>query len=211
MVGSPCNVEIPDPTQGWDGCERHADQIKLGSSASKLAFLTRIGPGTWHIGWKDPSPVGGSFSMTILDKDGNTFFVAPAEWAVMVTTSNGGTEADVTVGGNDYIHDYVDGILRTVVGGDPNRNGVWGAEVSGPHGSVFAPGSLADSYMWQRITGQVPGSRMPLANAPLTEPAYVAIACWIEALKPGVTPSPDDPIDYTDCQFGKNPVDWTVH
>ena len=78
-------------------------------------------------------------------------------------------------------------------------------------GVVTFPGSLDDSYMWQRITGQVPGSRMPLANAPLTEPAYVAIACWIEGLKPGVTPSPDDPIDYTDCQFGQNPVDWTVH
>ena len=38
-VGAPCNVEIPDPSQGWDSCERLSDMIKLGTFTSKFAFI----------------------------------------------------------------------------------------------------------------------------------------------------------------------------
>lgn len=209
-VGAPCNVEIPDPLQGWDSCERLSDTLKLGTFLSKLSFLTRIGPGTWHIGFKDPANYTGSFKMLVLDHDGNPIFEPPDQWAVMVATTAGVNEADVSVGGDDFIHDYVDSILKTVIGGDPNKNGVWGAEAAIPHGAVFAPGDTAASYMFGRITGTVPGSRMPLANAPITEPGYVAIACWIEGLKTGVHPTAEDPIDYNGCQFARSPIDYTM-
>jgi hypothetical protein len=54
-------------------------------------------------------------------------------------------------------------------------------------------------------------ARMPLANAPLTFPAYIGIACWIEGLtgsSAGATP--EDAIDYDACEFARNPVDYSI-
>jgi len=211
-VGSHCNVEIPDPTQGWDGCERPADELVLGGFISKVAFLNRLGEGTWSIGWKDPAPIGGQVGVTFRDANGAPKFNPGGLASVMVSTTAGMTSGSLTVGGDDFIRRYVDGILYTIIPGDPNRNGVWGAETTSGGGLVFAPGNLQKSYLWRRITGTVNGTRMPLANAPLTDPAYVAIACWIEGLPdPAVSQAqPSDPINYDSCQFARNPVSYAI-
>lgn len=213
FVGAPCNAEIPDPLQGWDNCERAADRMTVGGYSSEIAWMRRIGPGTWSLGLKTPAAGGLNGRPSIRDKDGNLILDPPADWGVMVVTTAGGTAASLSVGGDDFIHDFVDSVLKTVIGGDPNRNGVYGAEdtvIAAKSGAVFYPGSPDRSYMWGRITETVPGTRMPLANAPLTEPAYVAIACWIEGLKGGGADRAEDPIDYTNCQFALAPVDYTV-
>jgi hypothetical protein len=213
FINAPCNVEIPDPLQGWDNCERKADHITLGSEVTKIAFTQRIGPGTWHLGFKDASGVSQSIRPTIRSEAGDVILDPPVEWGVMVTTTAGSAEANLSVGGDDFIHDFVDSVLKTIVSGDPNRNGIWGADdpvLSLAAGKIFAPGSPDRSYMFGRITATVPGTRMPLANTPITEPGYIAIACWIEGLKTDGSNAAEDAIDYSHCQFAKNPVDYTA-
>ena len=63
---------------------------------------------------------------------------------------------------------------------------------------------------WGRITGTVPGSRMPLANGPITNPQYIALACWIEGLADQSDPQATDAIEYTSCDFAANPVDYEI-
>jgi hypothetical protein len=56
-----------------------------------------------------------------------------------------------------------------------------------------------------RVTGTVPGTRMPLANAPLSDAEYVALACWIETLAGTPWPRAGDLIDYDECIFAWYP------
>ena len=39
QIGAPCNANHPDPTLGWDPCERAADSVELGEWTSQLAWL----------------------------------------------------------------------------------------------------------------------------------------------------------------------------
>src|SRR5262249_36777370 len=120
---------------------------------------------------------------------------------------------DLAVGLSDpFVVGFSDSVLLRVVGGDPNRNGVWGADdPSVLRGGLIQPRDLATSYLWGRITGTVPGTRMRLVNQPLSSSEYVAIACWIEGLDPANSPNPEDAIAYDTCSFAKNPIDYTKH
>ena len=42
------------------------------------------------------------------------------------------------------------------------------------------PGSVDDSYLWLKVTGQA-GSRMPLGGPALTEDELELLRSWIEA------------------------------
>jgi hypothetical protein len=78
---------------------------------------------------------------------------------------------------------------------------VWGfGDPSVEPGALIVPGSLSQSYLWGRLNGTVPGTRMPLANQPLSESEFRALACWIEGVDPK-NASVDDPIDYASCTF----------
>jgi hypothetical protein len=138
-------------------------------------------------------------------------FLPIADWQVTTTIAQGAKTATVDVGNvadNPFIEQYVDEVLASVVPGDPNQNGIFGADAAGSDDGnsalVIAPGSLVRSYLWGRITGTVPGSRMPLANQPLSDPEYVALACFIE--HPGATA--DAAIDYDHCEFAKHPTSY---
>ena len=78
--------------------------------------------------------------------------------------------------------------------GDPNRNGVFGHDLGG---SMVVPGDLERSYLYGRLFGLVPGTRMPLGNQPLDEAEHLAVICWIETLDDD--PDVFDPIDYDAC------------
>lgn len=212
-VNAPCNVEIPDPLQGWDSCERKADVLRATTFTSPISYLIHVGPGTWRIGFRTPAPVTATRRLQVYDAAGAVVLEPPQEWGVGIALVTGSNEAAVTVSGEggDFIRDYVDSILETVIGGDPNRNGIWGADdPSVEQGALFFPGDPSRSYLWGRITETVPGSRMPLANAPITNPAYVAIACWIEGLQADGNNAAEDPIDYDACQFANAPIDYAI-
>jgi hypothetical protein len=218
-IGAWCNIAIPDPTMGFDRCERVGDVLVVADTlATEIAWVDRLGLNQWRFGTRDAAPV------EIVD--GAVYFFAdmafedpvllPAEeWLVSVDMSLGSHEAIVSIDGladNPFIADFVDTALLSIIPGDPNRNGSFGADDSDieQRATVIAAGSLEMSYLWGRITGTVPGSRMPLANQALTEAEYVAVACFIEGLADHPNPRPEDAIDYAGCAYAEEPGAFAI-
>jgi hypothetical protein len=222
-VGSWCNLEIPDPTQGYDLCERRGDFVYVDDGAqgvvSEIAWIERLAVDEWRIELRDPIEAG------VVDAPIYFYAQVPdvpvllpaAEWQVVATVEAGTRELALNVRGvvdNPFIETYIDEVLASVVGGDQNRNGTFGADVrdaAEDAAKVIEPGSLARSYLWGRITGTVPGSRMPLANEALSDAEYVAVACFIETLEArGANITATDDIDYDNCEFAKDPPSLAV-
>ncbi|QQR89399.1 MAG: hypothetical protein IPJ88_14510 [Myxococcales bacterium] len=112
--------------------------------------------------------------------------------------------------------------------GDFNRNGTFGHSVAECKTlTLFEPGEPLSSYVVARLRGvmpdpcgqvdsatsqikiiDVPGTRMPLANQPLSISEMLALMCWIEGLNPE---SPDvtlgAPINYATCTVDPNNFD----
>ena len=138
--------------------------------------------------------------------------IPPAPWNVNVTLTAGMKTAEISVAPEDgFLLEFIDSVLASIVGGDTNRNEIFGANSDTvTRGAMVTPGSVEMSYLWGRLTADVPGTRMPLANAPLDNAAYAAIACWIESLEDGETPNALDRIDYDGCAYAKSPTDPAV-
>jgi len=99
-----------------------------------------------------------------------------------------------------------------IVMGDANRNGTFGAQMGAPV-SMLEPGDPLSSYLIGRMRGvihaearPVPGSRMPLANPPLTVDEMLALFCLVEGFPEGGDGALlSGPIDYNRCSFSTNP------
>jgi hypothetical protein len=212
LVNAPCNIQIPDPMEGWDSCEVQGDRLNFGQDSSEIAWLEKRGAAKWHIAFKDAATTSGRVQMSITAPTGDSVIAPPPEWDLGITLTSGSKEGDIDLGPSmPYLADFIDGIMATVVGGDPNRNGVFGGDdPSVPKGALITSGSLERSYLWGRITGTVPGSRMPLANKPLANAEYVALACWIEGLDARNAMNAEAAINYDSCSFAKSPVAYSI-
>lgn len=206
-VSRPCNMDLADePEEVFDGCEPEGDVLRAGS------YKTRIG----RLGPEEYDPYTGSSGrpIRVAEPAPKSFIGADArferggdllvEAEGVLFLAEGATEGWLR---NLYNLDYPSYLaLASVAGGDPNGNGVYGAEDAW---AEIHPGRPEKSYLWARITGTVPGTRMPLANQALSNPEYVAIACWIETI--GRSPRADQAIDYEGCRYARAPGDyeWT--
>lgn len=216
-VGEPCNVELPDRSQGWNGCERPADIVRAGTTlTTRLKWVERVGPQSWRVGLEEaPNVTQTILAPEFVSADGDVLLSGGAGgefWGVSMALVQGTDIASISVADADFIAEFVDSVLATVVGGDPNEDGIWGGDDDSgvDPGALFYPGSPERSYLWGRITGTVPGSRMPLANAPLSNAAYTAIACWIEGLSGDGSDDAEDLIDYGGCSYAQDPQDHEV-
>ena len=206
VASKPCNEDkVNDPMTIYDGCEPLADEIELPS----LGFRTRIGymgadqydeSGVYReITTEHTVPESGSFLAAKFLRNGAV--IASLDANIRTT---GGTKLVRLE--NYYNVDYQTYLaLQTLAGGDPNQNGVFGY-TNGWH--EITPGRPDRSYLIGRITGTVPGTRMPLANQALSDAEYVAIECWIESI--GSTPSPNQAIDYDGCRYAKHPQHFAI-
>ena len=206
-VSRPCNQDLAsEPKNVFDGCEPEADTIEVGNFRAKIAFL----------GAEYYDEQTGNFGRPIrIDKPATKEYEGEdirfersgdkiVEGTGLFYMEEGASEGWLL---NLYNLDYPSYLaLQTVVGGDPNGNGVFGAEDGW---AEVTPGKPEKSYLWARVTGTVPGTRMPLANQSLSNPEYVAIACWIETL--GRTATVTEKIDYDECWYARTPTDfeWT--
>lgn len=208
-ISAPCNIEMPDVTQGWDACERPADVLIVDGERYPIAWTKKLGGGRWTLALaKTPTEnLTTRFSIESAQKD--TLLSAPEDWNVVVRLKIDDPKAEITAAPNDgFLLRYIDEVLATVLGGDFNQNGILGAdERSIESARLIWPGSPERSYLWRRLLGDVPGSPMPLANEPLGNAEFVAIACWIESLQADQTPSVMDPIDYENCKYAAAPLD----
>jgi hypothetical protein len=116
----------------------------------------------------------------------------------------------------EYQVDDVQELLATgIVMGDANRNGTFGSH-DGSSVSMLEPGDPVGSYLIGRMRGEmygeaVPGSRMPLANPPLTIDEMLALFCLIEGFPAGGDSAMlSGPIDYNRCSFAENPADLNL-
>jgi hypothetical protein len=207
LVRAPCNVEIPDPTLGWDRCERAGDVVRVGLFSSEVAYKERLGPGQWRLHLRAPAPRTVTAAPRIESSSGEVVLQPVPEWNVELALVEGMAVAELRLAPADqYVAALLDTALRGLVEGDPNRNGVFGAEAGEVPAALVAPGSLERSYLWGRIVGTVPGTRMPVANAPLDDAAYAAIACYIEQAE-AIGDDVEAPIDYARCRYAQAPLD----
>ena len=207
ILGAPCNTEIPDPRQGWNACERAADHLIAGELQRELAWSERLERGVWHLGLRVPATLTGTSTVRFIHADGTSALDLSAgpdrasAWLELKLEA-GSLTATVSVESVALRADYrarYDGALAALIPGDPSRDGSYGAE-SDLHAALIVPADLERSYLWRRVTGTAPGSRMPLANLALSAPEYAALACWIYGLDRPLSQAPASAIDYTRCE-----------
>lgn len=235
-IGSPCNVQSGDYEGVFDGCEQPGDRLRIRDAAEveigHLEYIpgdeqmdygqdfmpTAETPGL-HIYLHDAMDGGGDrmrqwgpghFIRSFVN-EGNIENVAyetfETEWFFL----DGGKHLFGAV--RNYQIDRITRLLDVgVEQGDMNRNGVFGARDQTPL-RMIEPGNPEASYLVGRLRGElggakIPGTRMPLANDPLTIPDMLALYCFIEGLPKGQTSGVLDletPIDYENCRWSKDP------
>ncbi len=201
-VTRPCNMDVETPEEIFDGCEPEGDEVSVGSFRSKLSWIAPYDdydPETFEpyrlIRLSEPAPENRSSVSGSILREGSQYL------AVQFQTEAGSKEARLIQLYNLPYQEYQK--LASVRGGDPNGNGVFGGDE--PWAEVM-PGRPDRSYLIGRVTATVPGSRMPLANQPLSNAEYVALHCWIESI--GSHPKPEDKIDYDHCDYAYDPIDY---
>jgi hypothetical protein len=206
-ISAPCNANRHhDPSTLFDGCEPEPDQLILDEIGFEASFVW-FGGEDWNpidhrlvrrFVLDAPSPASTSSAPARIVRRQQT--IAVLEGAIDLVASS---PLGVVVG----VERIDSRLLDAIQDGDPNRDGIIGSR--DPWRLIF-PGKPERSYLVGRITGTVPGTRMPLANQALTAHEYVAIICWIEQLTGVGWPDPSAAIDYDRCRFAANVVDYTV-
>ncbi|MEX1368858.1 MAG: hypothetical protein AB1Z98_37365 [Nannocystaceae bacterium] len=237
---APCNVQPGEAGSVFDGCEQPGDRLRFGgpgeSDEIEIGWLEQIAGESPE--WSDDAPpapdapglhihlatpLGGdrdsfygyaNFIRTFVDEAGQ---VQESDYATFQTNwyrLGDGTHLIGRV--QEYQVDDVQELLSVgVVMGDANRNGTFGAQ-QGPPVSMLEPGDPIGSYLIGRMRGQmhgeqVPGSRMPLANAPLSIDEMLALFCLVEGFPTGGDSAMlSGPIDYNACSFTDNPEDLNL-
>jgi hypothetical protein len=239
-LGAPCNVQPGDWSAVFDGCEQPGDTFSLGDNRKRveIAYIEYI-PGEREYGdGKAPAADAPGLHVHLaeaLDPGDRNSTWSRAGFTGKTVTTDGkvmeSTYADYEtewwylaggrhmVGGVDeWQVARVEGLLQTgVTQGDMNRNGVFGAREAEPL-HLLQPGDPERSYLIGRVRGQlkgtpIPGTRMPLANQPLSVAEMLGLYCFIEgAAMPTAGEEPDmlAPINYEDCSWAENPQDLNL-
>lgn len=230
---APCNVQSGEAVAVFDGCEQPGDRLRFGGDGDEI----EIGWISYVVG--DPvetpdetspglhiqlaGPLGGdqdrfwgnaNFIRSFVDEAGQ---VQQSDYETIQTMWSRIGDGSHLVGEvPEYLVDRVQQLLEAgVVMGDANANGVFGAH-EGPPVSMLEPGDPIGSYLIGRMRGemhgeQVPGSRMPLANPPLTVDEMLALFCLVEGFPAGGDSAMlSGPIDYNACSFAENPEDLNL-
>lgn len=223
-INSWCNLAIPDPRQGFDACERRGDMLVSGDFRAEVAFVTRTGEDTFELRLRSGPARTAAVAPVRFERDDVVVFDPLPTWGVTVGLVEGNNVVTLRIGIDEpaFTEPFIVDALSGLVQGDANDNGVFGAHEAivderGPDAGVariIAPGNLTRSYLWGRITGTVPGSRMPLANQALSDAEYVAVACFIEGLE-RVSGGPADidltaAINYDACAYARAPEHFAI-
>lgn len=234
-IDAPCNVQAGTREGIFDRCERPGDRFELASDAVssgpieigvlryvpgekpdfKLSPPTTSSPGL-HIQLADPLVTDreeiwaeGRFIRTFVDPAGLVQDIAYQSFGTRWWVLSGGTELLGEV--NQWQADAVNALLDVgVVEGDPNMNGIFGARHGEPV-DLLVPGDPETSYLIARVRGvmegsDVPGTRMPLANQPLSTAEMLALFCFVEGLPGGAPSRLDGAIDFKDCSYSADPT-----
>lgn len=212
-IGRPCNLNevYNDPESVFNGCEPAGDQLRfIGGGNDALVVEIGyvdvtddgVGGGTVTIAVKDTIPAsmisGGMPETAVIERMVGGVMQTVGTLDAVLSYAPGGNTLTVI---NSMSFDDDASLLETnVTYGDPNRDGIYGATMGEPMQEI-APGDPWNSYLLQRLQGNVPGSPMPLANQPLNASEVVAIACWIEGTADEGGAETDSIINYDECDY----------
>lgn len=211
-IGRPCNLNelYTDPATVFNGCEPRGDTLRF-SDGGNLGHVVEIGwvdvnddgkgGGNVVVHIKEPMPqnmASGTFESIVIERlvGEQTQSVGSINAAVSYALGGKAIQINATAS----FAEHVSLLESEVVPGDPNRDEVYGASDDQAMQEI-APGDPWNSYLLQRLQGNVPGSPMPLANEPLTAAEVVAIACWIEGTAAPGGAETESVIDYDQCQY----------
>jgi len=232
--GQNCNVQYGEHQSVYDRCERPGDRFKLSGGGIntkqiEIGWLEGIpgdrfegeglppddAPGL-HIHLADPLPgeqtivnSTAQFERTFINDDkveDFTFAEYSTRWYILPSRRH--LIGEVRNNQQDQVQEL---LSVGVVEGDPNRNGIFGARQQPPV-HLLEPGDPEQSYLIARLRGvmlgeDIPGSRMPLANPPLTIAEMLALFCLVEGFP---TNSSDADlaraIDYAGCSYSDDPA-----
>lgn len=232
--GANCNIQYGEYQSVFDGCERPGDRLVVdgqGYDSGELEIgWVEVVPGDpftgegvpaedapgLHIHLVDPAPGEQTQVFTTADfrrtfiTDGQVGDFTYASYTTLWWVLPGRTHiiGRVQQGQSDQVQDL---LSVGIVEGDANRNGIAGARESDPV-HMLSAGDPENSYLIARLRGtmsgiDVPGSRMPLANQPLSISEMLALFCLVETI-------PEDPtesdlaraIDYANCSYSTDPA-----
>jgi hypothetical protein len=239
-VGAACNLQPGERSSVYDRCERPGDRFAFKDedfNEIEIGYIERIkgehdeydrednppevdSPGL-HIYLHTAVPLErtvlwdtGQFIRSFVDDSGKVQDLAYARFRTRWWILEDGRHLMAEV--SDYQADKVSELMSVgIVQGDLNQNGEYGARQSEPV-SLLEPGRPEESYLIARLRGQmqgesVPGTRMPLANQPLSIPEMLALFCFVEGLPTDetatqtTTPSGERPINYEACSYSDDP------
>jgi hypothetical protein len=228
-IGRPCNQKRDEPTETHDFCERRGDDLRFGGFLrSEIAWIEALDADadiarSWRFHLRAAAPADAAAStIEVLrggEPDAPGFFELVSISESVVIAPDDPRAIDFTfLPVTEELFDpttFVSRELRAagVVGdttkvqfGDPNRNGVFGAELDA---RLIKPGDPERSYLMRRLTDPSFGTLMPLANCCYwSKRALRAMWCWIAGLAPDAS-NALDPIDYASCPPG--PIDSVVY
>lgn len=234
--GKPCNVQPGEYLSVWDGCERPGDRFEIVGGGfdftqTEIGWIEYVpgeppeegygdtpppedAPGL-HLHLANPIPgdrtdgYGGAEFSRFFITDGEIVDSVYATYDTRWWVLPGRTHVIGEV--RDYQVDRVQELLSVgVIQGDFNRNEVFGARETDPF-RLLEPGAPEDSYLVGRLRGEmhkeiIPGSRMPLANQPLSIADMLALYCLIEQFpEDGDDTVLTNPIDYKNCSYSASP------
>jgi hypothetical protein len=232
-IGAPCNVQPGSYESVYDRCEHPGDRIQIGDGVEREIGWLEYVPGTLEETMEGQEPTYDATSPGLhiyVDEAlgteegayGEARFirkfvtdeqkVAPLPYFRFETRwyfLDGGKHVVGQV--QEYQADRVQELTTVgVVQGDANRNGVYGARAGDPV-PLLSPGHPEESYLVARLRGEmrgerIPGSRMPLANQPLSVAEMLALFCFIEGLPSDATAvNLASTIDYAGCSYSADP------
>lgn len=230
---APCNVQPGESSSVFDGCEPNGDRLRFSGNVDsepvEIGYIEQIAGEPEEFDEENPpldlsglhihvvTPLQADrdrfwstarFVRTFVETDQVeelTYASFETQWYVL----EGGTHLYGVV--REYQFDDVEELLNVgIQEADANRNGIAGATM-GLDVAMLVPGRPEDSYLIARIRGEmhddpIPGSRMPLANPPLSISEMLGLYCLVEGW-------PDEadqnylssPIDYRNCSYSDDP------
>jgi hypothetical protein len=229
-VGAACNEKRDTPKTMDDLCERVGDSLHVGGTAIEIAHIDPDPTQAleFHVTLRSAPPAlgasptldvtrevdGASAEVYTLSQYGVTAAVDPSD-------ATGKTLLFTIPAPDPSLPPYEDAgtlaaALMKNVGvpadpssiqvGDPNENGVFGAELGG---KLIVPGDTSRSYLFKRLTDPSAGPVMPRANCCYwTKKSLRALWCWVSGLKSDGS-NALDAIDYGSCPDG--PVENIVY
>lgn len=200
-IGSDCNQKRDNAQAVHDMCERRGDLVAIGDEQIEIAYVATIDPMHYALVLRS-APASFGTERLVVTRDGETVAtlgelvssaVLETPTTITLTMFPDALGAEV---GEQLARAGIPADPTTLRVGDPNRNGVFGAELAA---SLIQPGDPQRSYLLRRLVDPSAGPLMPRANCCYwTKPALRAMWCWVAGLRDDAS-NALDPIDYDGC------------